>query len=140
MRYLGLDLGTKTLGVSITDKTKTIARVLTVIRFSHEDYDYAINELVKIINEYDIEKIILGNPKNMNNSEGFASDRSKAFKEKLNKKIDIPVILFDERLTTITANNILLEADLSRDKRKKIIDGMSAQVLLDDYIKMEAKK
>ncbi len=130
-------MGTKTLGVAISDKTKTISRVLTVIHFKENNYQEAIKELLKIIKEYNIEKIILGNPKNMNNTEGFASLRSNNFKKELEKIIDIPIILVDERLTTMEANNILLDADLSRKKRKKVIDGMAAQIILETYIKME---
>ncbi len=139
MRYLGLDLGTKTLGVAITDKTRTIARVLKVIHFKSEDYDAAIKEVIKIVEEYDIKKIALGLPKNMNNSYGFASERSLKFKEKLEKLIDIPIILIDERLSTIEAENILLSADISRKKRKKVIDGVAAEIILETLIKKEEK-
>ena len=139
MRYLGLDLGTKTLGVAITDKTKTIARVLKVIHFKNEDYDTALKEVIKIVEEYNIKKIALGLPKNMNNSYGFASERSLKFKEKLEKLIDIPIILIDERLSTIEAENILLSADISREKRKKVIDGIAAEIILETLIKKEEK-
>lgn len=139
MRYLGLDLGTKTLGVAITDKTKTIASVLKVIHFKSEDYETALKEIAKIVHDYDIEKIALGLPKNMNNSYGFASERSLKFKEKLEKLIDIPIILIDERLSTIEAENILLNADISREKRKKVIDGVAAQIILETLIKKEEK-
>ena len=139
MRYLGLDLGTKTLGVAITDKTRTIARVLKVIHFKSEDYDTALKEVIKIVEEYDIKKIALGLPKNMNNSYGFASERSLKFKEKLEELIDIPIILIDERLSTIEAENILLSADISREKRKKVIDGVAAEIILETIIKKEEK-
>lgn len=139
MRYLGLDLGTKTLGVAITDKTGTIARFLKVIHFKSEDYDKALQEIVEIVKEYDIKKIALGLPKNMNNSLGFASERSLKFKEKLEKLIDIPIILIDERLSTVEAENILLDADMSRKKRKKVIDGVAAQIILETLIKKEEK-
>ncbi len=139
MRYLGLDLGTKTLGVAITDKTRTIARVLKVIHFKSEDYDTALKEVIKIVEEYDIKKIALGLPKNMNNSYGFASERSLKFKEKLEELIDIPIILIDERLSTIEAENILLSADISREKRKKVIDGIAAEIILETLIKKEEK-
>ncbi len=140
MRYLGLDLGTKTLGVAITDKTKTICHVLKVIRFKSNDYETALNELLKIINSYEIEKIVLGLPKNMNNTEGFASNRSLEFKKLLEAKISIPVFLIDERLSTVEAENILLDASLSRQKRKKVIDGVSAQIILETFIKREENK
>ncbi len=137
MRYLGLDLGTKTLGVAITDKTGTIARFLKVIRFRSEDYEFAATETIKLINEYEITKIALGLPKNMNNSYGYASKRSLNFKKLLESKISIPVVLIDERLTTTEAENILLSADVSREKRKKVIDGLAALIILDTFLKME---
>ncbi len=140
MRYLGLDLGTKTLGIAITDKTRTIARVLKVIHFKVEDYDTALKEVIELVNTYDIEKIALGLPKNMNNSCGFASERSLKFKEKLEEKIDIPIILIDERLSTVEAENILINADMSRKKRKKVIDGVAAQIILETLIKKEENK
>lgn len=140
MRYLGLDLGTKTLGVAITDKTGTISRVLTTIRFNKEDYETAIKKVVKIINDYQVSKIALGLPKNMDNSCGFASERSLNFKEMLEKEIDIPIILIDERLSTTEAENILLNADLSREKRKKVIDGVAAQIILETFIRREENK
>lgn len=139
MRYLGLDLGTKTLGVAITDKTGTIARFLKVIHFKSEDYDTPLKEIVEIAQEYDIKKIALGLPKNMNNSYGFASERSLKFKEKLEKLVNIPIILIDERLSTVEAENILLDADISRKKRKKVIDGVAAEIILETLIKKEEK-
>lgn len=140
MRYLGLDLGTKTVGVAITDKTKTIASFLKVIRFPRENYDIATIEIVKIIKEFNISKIALGLPKNMNNTLGYASERSLKFKEILATKTDVPIFLIDERLSTIEAENILLEADVSRDKRKKVIDGLAARIILETFLKMEEKK
>ncbi len=140
MRYLGLDLGTKTLGMAITDKTKTFASMLKVVRFQNEDYKQAITEVLKVIEENDIEKIALGLPKNMDSSLGFASERSLNFKKLLEKETSIPIILVDERLSTIEAENILLEADLSRGRRKKVIDGVAAQIILETFIKMEENK
>lgn len=140
MRYLGLDLGTRTLGVAISDTSHIIASPLTVIRFPEGQYEIALEELKKILDEYQISKIALGLPKNMNGSEGFASERSRLFKELLEQNIDIPVYLVDERLSTIEAENILLEADLSRKKRKKVIDGVAAVIILETFIKMEENK
>lgn len=137
MRYLGLDLGTKTLGVAITDKTRTLASVLTVIRFDSNDFEHAANELLKLMNDYEISKIALGLPKNMNNSCGFATERSLKFKEILESKTNIPIYLIDERLSTLEAENILLSADMSRKKRKKVIDGVAAQIILETFIRRE---
>ena len=140
MRYLGLDLGTKTLGVAITDTTGLIARPLKVIHFPKEDYGIALSELQNILDEYDISKIALGLPKNMDGTEGFASERSLKFKEMTESITDIPVTLVDERLTTVLAENILLEADVSRKKRKSVIDGVAAVLILETFIKMEENK
>lgn len=139
MRYLGLDLGTKTLGVAITDKTRTLASFLKVIRFSSEDYLYAADEIIKIINEYEITKIALGLPKNMNNTLGFASERSLKFKEILESKVNIPIVLVDERLTSKEAENILISGDMRRDRRKKVIDGIAATIILETFLNMEGK-
>ena len=139
MRYLGLDLGTKTLGVAMSDQTGTIASPLKVIRFPFERYDIALEELKKIIDSYQIVKIALGLPKNMDGSEGFASARSLKFKEMIESITDIPVILVDERLSTTLAENILLEADVSRKKRKRVIDGVAAVLILETLLKMEEK-
>lgn len=133
MRYLGLDLGTKTLGVAVSDLTGTIATSLTILR--HENnHEYLIEELKKIINEKNIEAIVLGLPKNMNNTIGERGEMVLSFKEKLEKNINLPVILEDERLTTRVAENILITADVSRKKRKKVIDKMAANIILQSYL------
>ena len=133
MRYLGLDLGTKTLGVAVSDLTGTIATSLTILR--HENnHEYLIEELKKIINEKNVETIVLGLPKNMNNTIGERGEMVLSFKEKLEKSISLPVILEDERLTTRVAENILITADVSRKKRKKVIDKMAANIILQSYL------
>ena len=134
MRYLGLDLGTKTLGVSISDTTLTIANSLTIIRFKENDYDAIYPELKKIIDDYDIFKIILGLPKNMNNTIGERGITTLQFKDKLFEWFGIEVIMQDERLSTVEATNYLLEADMSRKKRKKIIDAVAANIILQNYL------
>ncbi len=140
MRYLGLDLGTKTLGVAITDETKTLARILKVIRFPEYDYESACEELLKILAEFDIESIALGLPKNMNNTMGFASERSLNFKKLLEEKTDIPIFLIDERLSTVEAESILINSDTSRSKRKKIIDGLAAVLILEIFMAQKENK
>lgn len=134
MRYLGLDLGTKTLGVSISDTTLTIANSLTIIRFNDSDYDAIYPELKKIIDEYEIGKIILGLPKNMNNTIGDRGLTTLQFKEKLFEWFGIEVEMQDERLSTVEATNYLLEADMSRKKRKKNIDKIAANIILQTYL------
>ena len=137
MRYLGLDLGTKTLGIAITDRSCTIASVLKVVHFKSNDYEIAVQAVIDILDNYEISKIALGLPKNMNNTCGFASKRSEEFKKLLECKTNIPIYLIDERLSTTEAENILLSADLSREKRKKVINGVAAQIILETFMKME---
>ena len=119
MRYLGLDLGSKTLGISISDATGLIASSYTIIKHN-EEYDKLINEVEKIVKEKDIDAIVLGLPKNMNNTIGPKGELSYKFKQMLEEKIGINVFLMDERLTTKQATDILLMNDTSRKKRKKV--------------------
>lgn len=135
MRYLGLDLGTKTLGISVSDKTNTIASPLKTIRFKENDFESVIPELKSIVLEKGITDFVLGLPKNMNNSLGFASERSMTFKKLLEDNFFLPVHLVDERLTTVEAEHILLMNDTSRKKRKKVIDNVASSLILDTYLK-----
>lgn len=137
MRYLGLDLGSKTLGVSISDKTNTIASIYKTITFLENDYIDAINKLKDIIINEDIHKVVLGLPKNMNNSLGSRALITLEFKEMLENKLNLEVIMIDERLTSVIANNVLIDADISRKKRKKKVDGMSAVIILQSYLDKE---
>ena len=133
MRILGLDLGTKTLGVAISDNLGLIASKYDTIRFNDGDYDDALNKLMKIVEEFNITTVVLGLPKNMDNTLGFASERSLNFKEKLETK-NLTVILQDERLSSTEANNILIMADSSRKKRKKNVDTLAAVIILQSYL------
>ena len=133
-RFLGLDLGTKTLGVSVSDLTNTIATSLCIIRFDSEDYNSTKEELNKIIDEYKITDIVLGLPKNMNNSIGFRGEATLEYKRLLEEWFKINVIMQDERLTTVEATNYMLEANLSRKKRKKKIDSLAAAIILQTYL------
>ena len=133
MRYLGLDLGTKTLGVAISDKTNMISSSLKTIFYNNEDE--LILELKNIISEYKITKIILGFPKNMNNSLGKRGEATLKFKDKLEQVLKVEVELVDERLSTVEAESVLINADLSRKKRKKVIDSLAASIILDTYLR-----
>ena len=130
MRYLGLDLGTTTLGISISDKTNTLVSPLKVIKFAFEDYESVIVELKEIINNYNITKVDLGLPKNM----GFASKRSLNFKELLEKN-NISVILEDERLTTKLSENIIHSNNENIKNTKNKIDAIAACLILESYLK-----
>lgn len=140
MRYLGLDLGSKTLGISISDKTGLIASVYKTLFFAEDDYDELYDEIRDIVSKEGIAKIILGFPKNMDNSLGKRADITLAFKERLESATGVPVILEDERLTSVISNNILISADMSRKKRKKKVDGLSAVIILQGYLDRENKE
>lgn len=133
MRYLGLDLGSRTLGVAISDPTGIIASSYTIIRHN-EEYDRLINEVKIIVEEKKVDAIVLGLPKNMNNTIGPKGELSFQFKEKLEKSIQIPVHLVDERLTTKQATDLLISNDTSRKKRKKVIDSVAATIILQSYL------
>lgn len=134
MRYLGLDLGTKTLGVSITDISNTLVSPLTVINFPFEDYNKALEELLKIIDEKSITKVVLGLPKNMDGSIGFAGERSLKFKEMLEKH-DINVELEDERLTSVVAESIIHNNNDNVKNTKNKIDAIAASIILESYLR-----
>ena len=137
MRYIGLDLGTKTLGVSISDETKTIASPLKTLRFSENNNDEILNELEEIVKEFNVEKIVLGLPKNMNNTIGERALVTMEFQKKIINLLNIPVVLQDERLSTVSAHNYLLEANVSRKKRKGVVDKMAANIILQTYLDKE---
>ena len=134
MRFLGLDLGTKTLGVAVSDLTNTIATTIGIIRFEDGEYEKTYEPLKKIIDEYKITDIVLGLPKNMNNSIGFRGEATLEYKRMLESWFSCNIITQDERLTTVQATNYMLEANLSRKKRKKKIDALAANIILQTYL------
>lgn len=133
MRYLGLDLGTKTLGIAVSDKLGLIASPVVILRHD-EDFDFLIVELKKIIDEKEVNEIVLGLPKNMNNTIGERGEMILKFKEKLESSFSLPIHLEDERLSTRVAESVLISADVSRKKRKQVIDKMAATVILQSYL------
>ena len=139
MRYLGLDLGSRTLGVAVSDKTGLIATSLRTIRHN-EEYDRLLVEVQGLVNELGIDAIVLGFPKNMNNSIGPKGELSLDFKSKLEEKLAIPIYLEDERLTTVTANNVLLSGNVSRKNRKKVVDSVEATIILQSYLDRSGRK
>ena len=139
MKYLGLDLGTKTLGLALSDITHTIATSLTILKMEENDYESLIEPLIKIINENKVSKLILGFPKNMNNSMTERCEQTLVFKEILEKRINLPIELQDERLSTKEAHNYMLQADMSRKKRKEKIDSLAASIILQTYLDKERR-
>ena len=134
MKYLGLDLGTRTLGLSISDLTHTIASTYKTIRYEENDYEFLLNELKKIIEAEKIGKLVLGLPKNMNNTIGESAERCLNFKKLLEENLNIEVEMQDERLTTVEAHNYMIEANMSRKKRKQKIDSLAANIILQTYL------
>ena len=137
MRYIGLDLGTKTLGISLSNGV--IASNYMTIRHN-EDYDYLVNEVMKIVTEKKIDKIVLGFPKNMNNTIGERAKITLEFKEKLEEVTKLEVIMEDERLTSCVANQVLINADTSRKKRKERVDGVASVIILQSYLDRKGKE
>ena len=136
MRVLGLDLGTRTLGIAIS-LSGLIANPYKTIKFKEGQYQDALQELKEIITKENIDTLVLGLPKNMDNSLGFAAKRSLDFKNILEKEFNLPVELVDERLSTMEAENILIASDMRRNKRKEVIDSAAAMIILDTYLKMK---
>ena len=134
MRCLGLDLGSKTLGIAISDRTNLIASVYTTLRFNDEDYNSLIEPLREIILKEEIDTLVLGLPKNMNNTLCERAMITLEFKNMLEKEFGLRVVMEDERLTSVSANNILISADMSRNKRKKKVDGIAAEIILQGYL------
>ena len=134
-RIIGLDLGSKTCGVAISDKSCFIARSLTTIRFESDDYDDCFDQILALLDKEGIHEVVLGLPKHMNGDIGERGQISIEFKKQLEEMIEgINVILVDERLTTVVAENQLLFADVSRKKRKQVIDKMAAVAILQGYL------
>lgn len=133
MKVLGLDLGSRTCGVAISDVMGFLARPVETVRFEDDDYDACLEKLQKHIKENQIKKVVLGLPKHMNGDIGERAEISLAFKEKL-EAIGLEVIMWDERLTTMAAQRILISADVSRKKRKQVIDQMAAVQILQSYL------
>ncbi len=133
MKTLGMDLGTKTLGLAVSDKLGIIANPYKTLRYN--DIDELVEDVSKLIVELHIEALVLGYPKNMNNSLGEATLRTDVFKEKLENVTELPINLIDERLSTVEAEKYLIGADMSRKNRKEVIDSVAASIILDTYLK-----
>ena len=132
-RIMGLDLGSRTLGIAVSDPLGMIARTVETFRFADDDYDAACARAVQLAKELGAVKFVLGLPKHMNGDVGIRGQISLDFKAKLEAACGLPVILQDERLTTAAAERILISADVSRKKRKAVIDQMAAVQILQSY-------
>ena len=140
MRSIALDVGTKTVGVAISDLSGFLASPLVTLRFESEDYDHALDQIEALLKEYPVNAIILGYPKHMNGSIGDGGRRSEFFKEEIEKFINIPVILWDERLTTVSAHKSLMQNNMRNEKRKKVIDQVAAVTMLQEYLDQQRNR
>ncbi|MEW9700069.1 Holliday junction resolvase RuvX [Paenibacillus sp. SI8] len=138
MRWMGLDYGDKTIGVAVSDELGWTAQGLEVIQRRKPEHEW--ERLEAIVKEYGVSEIIVGLPKNMNNTIGPRGEIAIAFSEDLQQRLNVPVHLWDERLTTVAATRALLEADVSRKKRKTVIDKMAAQLILQGYMDANMKR
>ncbi|BAK21746.1 putative holliday junction resolvase [Melissococcus plutonius ATCC 35311] len=132
---MGLDVGSKTVGVAVSDLLGWTAQGIEIIRINEEKGQFGFDRLEELAEEYEITKFVIGLPKNMNNSIGPRAEASLAFGEKLQELFQLPVVYQDERLTTVQAERMLIEqADTSRAKRKKVIDKLAAVMILQNYL------
>lgn len=138
MKIMGLDFGTRTIGIALSDDSKIIAGGYENFRYKEGDYETCYNHLLEIIKEKKVDEIVIGMPYHMNGDKSEKIEIIEKFSKELSKRSKIKVNGIDERLTTVLANNYMLQADISRAKRKKVIDKVSSVIILEDY--MEAKK
>jgi len=134
MKVLALDVGSKTIGVAVSDELRMTAQGLTTIEWTEHDMSSADEELEQIIREHNISEIVVGLPKNMDGSVGERGKLTQIYANRLRRRFQLPVHLVDERLTTVAAEQVLLEADVSRKKRSKVIDKMAATIILQSYL------
>ena len=139
MRILGLDYGSKTVGVAVSDSLGITAQGLETIRRAQENkLRKTLARIEQLIKEYDVEKIVLGCPRNMNNTEGPRMQATLAFMEMLKRRTGLEVILQDERLTTVSAQRVLIESGVRRENRKEVIDKIAAVFILQTYLDAQA--
>ena len=135
MRILGLDFGSKTVGVAVSDELLITAQGVEIVRRkSPSKLRQTLARIEELIEQYGVEKIVLGYPKNMNNTEGERCEKTKEFKEMLERRTGLEVVLWDERLTTVEAERILMDSGVRRENRKTYIDKMAAAVILQNYL------
>lgn len=135
MRIMGLDFGSKTVGVAVSDPLLLTAQGVEIIRRKEENkLRQTLARIEELIVEYEVEKIVLGLPKNMNASEGVRVELTEEFKEKLERRTGLPVVFWDERLTTVAADKAMMEAGIRRENRKDYVDMIAASLILQGYL------
>ena len=139
MRIMGLDFGSRTTGVAVSDPLGITAQgVETIVRKDENKLRQTCARIEELIKEYEIEEIVLGYPKNMNNTAGERAEKTEAFKAMLERRTGKPVILWDERLTTIAAERVLMESGVRRENRKAVVDKIAAVLILQGYLDSKA--
>ena len=135
MRIMGLDYGSKTVGVAVSDALLLTAQAVeTICRTQENKLRKTLARIEELCREYEVERIVLGFPKNMNNTEGERVEKTKAFGEMLERRTGLPVHYWDERLTTVAAEQILMESGVRRENRKAVIDKVAAGLILQGYL------
>ena len=135
MRILGLDYGSRTVGVAISDPTGLIAQPLkTITRERESMLRKTLSEIQEIVREYEVDRIVLGLPFNMDDTEGERARKTREFREKLSLRTEVPIIFMDERLTTVAAQEILDDSGIPRSEQKKVIDQVAAGLILQTYL------
>lgn len=141
MRIMGLDFGSKTVGVAISDELLITAQGIEIIRRKEENkLRQSLARIEALIEEYGVEEIVLGYPKNMNNTEGERVELTNEFKDKLERRTGLPVALWDERLTTVAADRFMIEAGIRREERKEHVDRIAATFILQGYLDYRKNK
>lgn len=134
LRTMGLDVGTKTVGIAVSDPFGWTAQGVETIPVNTAEEEYGLERLDELVRQYEVTRFVVGYPKNMNNTVGPRGEASEAYAELLKERYGYPVELWDERLSTVAAERMLLEADMSRKKRAKVIDKMAAVMILQGYL------
>ena len=134
MKKLGLDLGDRSLGIAISDDLNWLARPVETLKFEDKDFEKALKYTLSLVIEHKIDTIVLGLPKNMNGTEGVQAEICREFKMNLEEETTIKIILWDERLTSKMASNMMKDQKLNRKKRKQSIDAMAAVIILQGYL------
>lgn len=141
MRIMGLDFGSKTVGVAISDSLLLTAQGKEIIRRKEENkLRQTLARIEELIVEYEVGEIVLGLPKHMNATEGVRAELTYEFKDKLERRTGLPVVLWDERLTTVAADRLMMEAGIRRENRKEYVDKIAASIILQSYLDAREKK
>lgn len=139
-RIMGLDVGSKTVGVAVSDQLGWTAQGVEIIKIDEDQEQFGLERVAQLVAKYEVTAFVLGLPKNMNNTLGPRVEASRAYGERLKEKFGLPIDYQDERLTTVEAERMLVEqADTSRKKRKKVIDKLAASLILQNYLDRHGK-